>query len=171
MARAINKSTLIWIIVILAVTNISTIGTIAYRVYFQENTAAIEEEEEIEVPDGRKGRFFRDELGLDNEQHLKFRAFRRNFHRQANRITHELNIKRSDLIAELGKENTDTTALHTLASEIGNLHTDLKHLTFEYYLEMKDVCNDEQNKKLFRIFNAMINSEADMKFTGRKRNK
>ncbi len=160
-----NNKILIWTIIILAVTNISTVGTIIYHNYFQQNTIDCNEEKtnKIEVPDTRLGKFFREELNLSYEQHQQFRTFRQNFHYKAGNITQKMQMLRNDMLTELKKENSDTVYLHKLAKEIGNLHTELKHLTFEYYLDMKSVCNDDQKEKLYQIFNSMMNKNAEIK--------
>lgn len=163
MIKTYNKNILIWIIIILAATNISTIGTIIYHAYFQENTIQNNNSEQIEIPDSHLGRFFRDELNLNYEQHQQFRNFRQKFHKQANIVTVKMQVKRNKLMVELGKENSDTIYLHKLAEEIGNLHEELKHLTFDYYLEMKNICSEEQEEKLFQIFNAMTNQGSEIK--------
>lgn len=170
MIKTYNKSLLIWIIVILAATNISTVGTIVYRVCFQENTIQNNSTPQINVPDSRLGKFFRDELNLNSGQHQQFRTFRQKFHKQANILTAEMQVKRNEMMAELGKDNSDTIYLHTHAREIGEMHTKLKHLTFEYYLEMKNICTDEQKEKLFQIFKAMINQDAEIKMPDKKQN-
>ena len=76
--------------------------------------------------------------------------------------------KRNELMTELGKENSDTIFLHTLAIEIGDMHNKLKHLTFKYYLEMKNICTDEQKEKLFQIFKEMMNQDAEIKMPDKK---
>ncbi len=150
---------LIWIIIILAVTNISTVGTIIYHNYFPEKIENCNDNDtnKIKVPDTQLGRFFRDELNLTYEQHQKFRIYRQNFHYKASNITNKMQKLRNDMLNELKKENSDTVYLHKLAKDLGTLHTELKHLTFEYYLEMKNECNDEQKEKLYQIFNSMMN--------------
>ncbi len=171
MKRRYNRSILIWIIVILALTNLSTIGTILYRAYFQESTVQYDNSEHIEIPNSRIGRFFRDELNLNYEQHQQFRNFRQKFHREANILADEMQLRRNELMIELRKEKSDSICLHKLAREIGNLHSELKHLTFEYYLEMKNVCTDEQKEKLFQIFNSMTNQGNEFKMPYKKHNK
>ena len=170
MINKINKGILIWIIVILAVTNISTVGTIVYHLYFQENVVQNSNLDQIDIPESHLGRFFRDELDLNSNEHQQFRNFRQNFHEQANILTNKMQIKRNEMMTELGKENSDIIYLHTLAREIGNLHTELKQLTIEYYLKMKNICTPEQTEKLFQIFNAMINQEAEIKIPDKKQN-
>ena len=170
MIRTQNKSILIWIIVILAVTNISTLGTIIYNSCLQEGTAPDSSPAPIDIPDSYLGRFFRDELKLNYEQHQQFRSFRQHFHTQANIVTGKMQVKRNELRLELGKEKSDTVYLQRLANEIGDLHADLKQLTFGYYLELKNVCTEEQKEKLFQIFSTMTNQEAEIEMPDKKQN-
>ena len=169
--KTYKKSILIWIIVILALTNISTIATIVYHSYFSQDTIQKNNSQQIEIPDSRLGRFFKEELNLNYEQHQQFRSFRQKFHREANILADEMQVKRNELMIELRKEKSDSISLDKLAREIGNLHSELKHLTFEYYLEMKNVCTDEQKEKLFQIFNSMTNQGAEFKMPYKKHNK
>jgi len=165
-----NKNILIWIIVFLAITNISTIGTIIYRTYSQQTISQSNQSEQIEIPNDHLGKFFRDELNLTYEQHQQFRNLRQIFHTKANVVTDEMQVKRDEIMLQLGEEKTDTVYLNTLAKEIGNLHEELKHLSFEYYLNMKSICNDEQKDKLFQIFKAMTNNGGEIKMPNKKHN-
>ena len=170
MIRTYNKSILIWIIAILAVINISTIGTIIYHIYFQRTVIQDINPAEIDIPDNHLGRFFKDELNLNYDQHQQFRNFRHKFHNKANIVTCKMQAKRKKMILELRKENSDTIYLHAIAKDIGNLHTELKYLTFEYYLEMKNVCSEEQKEKLSQIFNAMSSQGVGIKMPDKKQN-
>jgi len=171
MIRTHTESILIWIIAILAITNISTLGTILYRSHYQEAIVQISPPESIDIPESYLGRFFRDELNLNYEQHQQFRNFRQNFHNQANIITRKMQAKRNEFMLELGKGKSDTVHLQRLAKEIGALHADLKHLTFEFYLEMKYICTDEQKEKLFQIFSSMTDQGAEIKMPDKRQNR
>ena len=152
---------LIWVIIILLATNIATIATVIYHVYIIENN--IRKPERIVIPDYGLGRFFREELNLTREQQQQFRSFRQNYRLQASKIIKQMQEKRLEMLDELSVENSDTVRLHQIADEIGAFHRELKHLTFEYYLNLKDICNDQQRDKLFRMFKAMQNSEWELK--------
>ncbi len=165
-----NKNILIWIIIILAVTNISTIGTIIYNAHFRQNGPVNNQSGQIQVPNDHLGRFFRDELNLTYEQHQQFRVLRQKFHSDANAITDEMQVNRNEIMFELKKSKSDTAYLHMRAKDIGKLHEELKHKTFEYYLGMKNICNDEQKRKLFMIFSSMSNSEGEIKMPNNRQN-
>jgi Spy/CpxP family protein refolding chaperone len=150
-----------WIIVILLATNVSTITTILVNKNLNKQVS--QNSVEIIIPDNGLGRFFRDELDLTMDQHQQFRSFRQDYHINASKITKQLKGKRSEMLNELLAENSDTNNLHQIAYEIGELHRELKHQTFEYYLNLKDICTESQRRKLFSIFNSMQNSEWELK--------
>lgn len=162
----------IWIIAVLTVINLSAIATIYYHVNFQEEAPVREfygPDSEPGPQDVRPGRFFREELNLTPEQHMQFRDLRRNFHMQANDLTYKMQIKRNEMITELAKEEPDIAKLKQIARDIGDMHTELKELTMEYYLGMKEVCTPEQEEKLYRIFEVLINRDGGMPMPGRGR--
>ena len=66
---------------------------------------------------------------------------------------------REDLITELGTQNPDSTRLNRMAIEVGNNHRELKQVTTTFYLDMKKICTAEQQVKLHKIFQSMLNKE------------
>jgi Spy/CpxP family protein refolding chaperone len=152
----------IWIIVLLSVVNLSAVGTIIYRERIQPE-ATIEspppQQRRMRIPEGRLGHFFREELNLSPEQHLRFRELRREFHMKADDLTFDMKLLRNEMITELAMEHPDSLVLQEIAEKIGNNHTRLKELTIDYYLGMKEVCTPEQEEKLFEIFDVIINPE------------
>jgi Spy/CpxP family protein refolding chaperone len=166
-----NRNLLIWLIVILLATNISTIGTIFYHIYFQERPPLPERPgRELVIPEGHLGRFFRDEMNLTPQQHRQFRDFRQHFHYKADVLVQNMQERRNEMFDELAKENPDTVYLNQLANQIGDLHGQLKRLTYEFYLQMKGVCNPDQQRKLHFIFSEMMNDRAGMKMPNRINN-
>lgn len=157
-------------IAFLVLLNLSTIATIVYHINIPEEEQNEVTIEQIDIPDKGLGRFFRQQLSLTPKQHIEFRNFRKSFHTKANEVTNSLQLKRNDFMVELGKENSDTVRLHQLSNEIGELHAELKHLTFEYYLQMKSICNKEQQNKLYTIFWSMMNSGEEYTTPGSLKN-
>lgn len=157
-----NPKTLIWIIVILFITNISTIGTIIYNKRNHQKFQKTNHFEQINVPNNHLGRFFREELNLNYEQHQKFRNLRQNFHSNAIELTNKMQSKRNEIVCELGSEEADTAKLNQLANDIGELHKSLKYLTFNYYLDMKNICNTKQQQKLYEIFKLIVTNNGEI---------
>jgi Spy/CpxP family protein refolding chaperone len=148
---------LIWIIVILAATNLSTIGSFYYHRMTEAKTTEKKQEDETVIPGEQRTRFFRDQLNLNAEQIDQFRDINRTFNRTARGIEINLARLREDLINELGKQNPDSTILNQMAVEVGNNHRELKQVTTNFYLDMKKICTTEQQAKLQEIFQSMLN--------------
>jgi len=164
--KAENKHTLmVWSIVVLAIMNISTLTTIVYHQY-QSGKGIAQKQLEVDA-EKFSGRYFRDQLNLSSDQMDKFREFNRPFRMQARSITIELAEKRKTMLTEMAAPKSDIAKLDALSDSIGNMHSQLKKLTYRYYLDMKGVCNIEQQQKLEQLFNDMFSNDAPMAFPGR----
>ncbi|MDP2336830.1 MAG: periplasmic heavy metal sensor [Bacteroidota bacterium] len=150
---------LIWIIVILIATNLSTIGSFYYHRFAESKIKATNEEEQTSIPGDQRTRFFRNELNLDTDQLDQFRDINRTFNRAARGIEVDLAQLRQNLIDELGTQNPDSARLNQMAMEIGNNHRELKQVTTTFYLNMKKICTSEQKAKLHEIFQSMLNKD------------
>jgi Spy/CpxP family protein refolding chaperone len=150
---------LIWIIVILVATNLSTIGSFYYHRITELKSAEIGQDEQTNIPGEQRTRFFRDELNLEADQINQFREINRTFNRTARNIETNLARLREDLIKELGTQNPDSTRLNQMAIEVGNNHRELKQVTTTFYLAMKKICTTEQQAKLHEIFQSMLNKD------------
>lgn len=158
--NATNKyRILIWIIVILIATNISTIGSFYYHRITELKATTSKQDEQTTLPGEQRTRFFRDELNLDADQINQFREINRTFNRTARGIEMNLAQLREDMIKELGTQNPDSTRLIQIAMEVGNNHRELKQVTTTFYLDMKKICTDEQQIKLHEIFQSMLNKD------------
>ncbi len=165
-----KQSWMVWAIVFLAVLNVSTLATILYHQSQSgkpaETTTVNQAQLEADASTF-SGRYFRDKLQLDSEQMDKFRAFNPIFRSQARAITIELGTLRKEMLTEMAANQTDTVKLSMLSDSIGNLHRDLKKLTYRYYLDIKRICNAEQQQQLQILFSSMFTNDAAMGYPGR----
>lgn len=153
---------MIWIIVILIATNLSTVGSFYYHRFQEIKANELKEETQTVIPGEQRTRFFRDELNLDAEQLDQFRNINRSFNREARTIETDLALLREDLIKEFGEQNPDSTKLNNLAANIGENHRKLKQVTTTFYLDMKKICTPEQQIKLHEIFQSMLNKDSQI---------
>jgi len=159
---------LIWIVVILAATNLS-MGISFWYHKQQDKKAAIKAEETIEMPSEQRTRFFREQLNLRPDQMDSFRELNRNYNRDARQISFQLESLRVDMVEEMGQNNPSQKTLGNITENIGTLHTDLKELTISYYLDMKEVCDENQQEKLNEIFISMSKTKEDVSLPQRGR--
>ncbi len=155
--RLMNKTTkiLIWVIVLLALLNLTTIGTILYQNYQKKADS-----EEIIVPSTNtspiNGRFFRKELGFDDMQMDKFRALNHPFQEAARVLIFDIDSMKREMFIELNKSNVDSLKVNDLAIKIGEHHAQLKHQINDFYLGLKNICNEEQAIKLKNAFEPLF---------------
>ena len=153
---------LTWIIAVLLATNLSM--GISFLYHKQQDKKFMEQQEEaaIEVPSERRTRFFREQLNLGQDQIDTFRELNRNYNKTAWRVTHQLEVLRAEMVREMGKETPREKTLESISEQIGKLHTNLKKETIDYYMQMKEVCNEEQQIKLNEIFMSMLKKKEDV---------
>lgn len=102
------------------------------------------------------GRYFRDHLGLTREQMSRFTEFNPVFRRNAREINISLAELRRQMMIEMSAETSDTVRLNAISDSIGRLHSRLKKISWEYYLDLKNICNKEQEAKLEEMFGSMF---------------
>lgn len=163
--KADNSRTLIWIIVLLVVFNVSTLATIGYHIV--KSNRGDDGGQNLTPSKGNvavqyNGRFFRDSLNLSHEQMDKFRGINHHFRSDANDITLLLTKLRQRMMQNMSGAKPDTILLNNLSDSIGVLHARLKRDTYQYYLDIRGICNNEQQVKLKAIFEKIFSSESSI---------
>ncbi len=154
-----KKHLITGLIIFLVVVNIAALSTIIYR---NRTTPTINDDYiqlRQRVEEQGMYRFFRDELQLTPDQFNQFRDINHQNMIKSREIAKQLQIKRVEMIDEVSKENPDKEKLDKIANDIGSLHYKLKRNTYNHFLELKDICNEEQQEKLQRMFMRMIDDQ------------
>ena len=165
-----KKSLMVWAIVVLAIMNISTILTVVYyKVQSGKTAIGTTADSKQKEADSEKfsGRYFRDQLNLSSEQVEKFKAVNPAFRPKARNITFALASKQKEMLAEMAAVQSDTSRLNVLSDSIGRLHSDLKKISYRYYLGIKSICDPEQQRKLEQIFSEMFSNDVPIGSTGK----
>lgn len=150
---------LTWVIVLLLISNAATIGTILYHNYREKQNA-----DQIGINTGGEinmlnGRYFRQTLGFDEKQMETFRAINQAFRPSAMDLTIEIDSLKNNMFAELQKATPDTLQLNEMSKQIGVLHGRLKYETYQFYLNIKNVCTAAQSTELEKAFLPLFKSE------------
>jgi|WetSurMetagenome_2_1015567.scaffolds.fasta_scaffold04153_11 hypothetical protein len=160
---------MVWAIVILAIMNITTILTIIYHQNQSEKPAYIStplQDISESASINYSGRYFRDQLNLSNEQMKSFVSFNPAFRQRARNINIDLENLRNKMLTELAAKKPDIDRLNLLSDSIGYQHISLKKLTYNYYLDIKKICNPDQQKKLEQLFREMFKSDTQIGHNG-----
>ena len=67
----------------------------------------------------------------------------------------------------MSANNSDTAKLNLLSDSIGDMHASLKKLSYEYYLDIKNICDEDQKEKLEIVFSEMFSGDEIMAGQGR----
>ena len=150
---------MLWAVVALAVLNLTTILTI---IYFRNQSGQANTVPETGIVQSENtsarfsGRYFRDQLGLSNEQMSRFKEFNPGFRQHVRDININLIRLRQQMLEEMSAAESDTTKLALLSDSVGYLHADLKKQTYRCYLDFKNICNKQQKEKLDQLFGEMF---------------
>jgi hypothetical protein len=172
MMKADNKYIfLIWVIVILIIINVTTLLTVLYHKKQSGEEVNIVSSSALSISDTASvqfsGRFFRDQLNLSRDQMDRFTEFNLVFRKQAREINIDLARLRNQMLNEMVADNADLNKLNLLSDSIGFLHADLKKLTYRYYLDIKEISDQDQQKKLEQMFSGIFDSDLYMGQRGR----
>jgi len=161
-----NKSNwMFWAIVLLAVMNVATIITVIYNRKQALNEKDVVEKSKFQpelTSVSYSGRWFRDQLNLNSEQMERFAEFNPAFRENVRNINMDLNLLRQKMLSEMASEKCDTIRLNTLSESIGIVHANLKKVTYKYYLDIKNICDQQQQEKLEQLFGGMFASDGRM---------
>jgi Spy/CpxP family protein refolding chaperone len=164
-----NYSLKVWTIVILAALNISTLATIIYNRYELSKTETLSQSDPKQselISEKFSGRYFRDQLSLSRDQMDEFIIINPVFRQKAHSITVGLALKRKQMLSEMSAVQSDTLRLNALSDSIGLLHSNLKKVTYKYYLDIKNICDPEQQQKLEQIFSEMFSNDSPIGHPG-----
>ena len=154
--KAESRNTiLIWSVVALIVLNVSTLATIYYqRIISNKEAVTVSPATEINQAreDQFSGRYFRDRLNFSPEQMDRFQNFNPEFRSEAREINNRLSELRNEMLDELSSEDPDRHRLASLSDSIGFQHSILKRLTYDYYLNIRNICNPDQRQNLRDLF-------------------
>lgn len=156
----IKRQTYIWIIVALLALNAGTIITMLYRSMQQTIVS-----EQVIADDARQGfqrnrrnmprqnmRTMLSDLQLDDAQQEQFRNANVQFREKGRLISVRLNELRLAMLDNMALPNPDTNYLNQLSDSVGFLHSQLKKDTYRYYMDINNICNNEQRGKLKSFF-------------------
>ena len=156
----------LFIIIILAIFNISTIVAIIYHLRVEHRSMRNENREENKD----RGRHLADKIGFDKAQAIQFDTLRADFGRKAKIIMSSIQEKKLEMMNEFTIETPDTAKLYKLTIDIGNLHAQMRRLSIDHFMRVKKICSPEQKTKFLDLFRNMMKMEEGPGFNHRHGN-
>lgn len=164
MKREIKFKILYWAVIFLALLNISTIVT-----FFISSKNSIPEEDSIIIdPESSplSGSYVRSELNFDQAQLDFYRVQSREFRHKANGTINSLNLYKNKLSQEIDKESPNREKTKIYSDSIGIAHANLKEITTDFYINLRQICTPEQATKLAKIFRPLFSDNPKMQGAG-----
>jgi Spy/CpxP family protein refolding chaperone len=141
-----------WIIGLLVLLNVLTLGTIWFQQFRRPPAPLPPQDRRSE----NQQRFLERELGLTEQQSQQFQTLREQFFRQSNAIMQAIHQLRKAMMDELFSSSPDTQKAHKLAEEIGAKYVEQERLLFNHFLELKAVCQPAQQEKFQALMRDLL---------------
>ena len=109
----------------------------------------------------RGGRFMEKEIGFDEAQMQEFEFLRREFRAQLTPLHQELRNLNGTLIEEATSENPDTLKCKRISREIGDIHTEIKLVTYRHMMQVAKIASDEQMNKLDAFYLRVFHNDGN----------
>lgn len=143
-----NNNTIFWILIFLVVINISALAT--YFIYTRK--PAVQPTQPTEL---KQGISLEKKLDLLPDQTLKVKKINNMYQASSEPIVSAIRDKKSLLLEELSKENSDTSTLIKLVEDITNEQKNLQQANIKQFLDLKKLCTPEQTQKLSQIYSEL----------------
>jgi hypothetical protein len=150
---------LVWAVIVLFLMNAVTLGTILYHNYKQDRGIDTTSIANSFSGNAMNGRFFRQALGFNDDQMAVFQEANQRFRPQTMALTLSIDSLKSEMFTEMKKQAADTMKLDSLSKKVGDLHGQLKHETYQFYLKLKSVCSQQQQLELDKVFEPLFINE------------
>ena len=175
MNKLTKKQLLVGALILLFAINLAALGTIIYQNYQSNQSIQPARQFSPRNMPGSPGRgnpgssvgsmepganqgmgrrfeqFVRERLELDSQQFRQYQELLEKSRKEQRIIAMKLSEKRNQMMQEIARDKPDQQKLNDLASDIGGLHTQLKHNTINHFKELKSICRPDQLKALQQL--------------------
>lgn len=154
-----NNRPVFWILIFLVLINIAAMAT--YFIYLRKQA-----NETLTGPGLKRGIVLQQELALTPDQSLAVNKINATYQASSEPIVEDIREKKSELLEELSKEDTDSAVLTKLTNDIVIEQKKLQMANIKQFLDLKKVCTPEQTLKLSQIYAGLYGFEQKGKGNG-----
>lgn len=134
-----------WLLIFLVVMNVAALATYFIHSGSRNQSAS-------EQPKARQGITLSEELSLSPDQSKLANDVNNRFRESNEALYMAVREKKSALVDELAKPETDTTVVAKLAAEVGEAQGQVQLSNAKQFLELKKICTPDQTQKLANIY-------------------
>jgi Spy/CpxP family protein refolding chaperone len=142
---------LLWVIIILLVIILSAVGTMLFNIHHRTglNTG-------LKPEMFRDEHFLKDKLDLNDEQIKQFKEINSKHEEGRINMMEEMRNERQMIDSQLTADNIDTAKLNSMINEMTQMQAMMIKGHINSYLELKKICNPDQQKKLALLFKEIM---------------
>ncbi|MCF8380701.1 MAG: hypothetical protein K9H49_14100 [Bacteroidales bacterium] len=145
-----------WLNIFLLVINVSAITTI---IGMNKGTST-----KIVNDQFSSDEFLKKELNLTPEQYRTISELDAKIFRSYQALLDMQCEEQFKLLYELTQENPSPEKLDSLATKIGKIHTGIKRQTIKHFINIKSICDEDQEELLNKILIGMMEMEEQCKY-------
>lgn len=149
-----------WLNIFLLVINVSAITTIIAM-----NKGATPQ---IVNDQFSSDEFLKQELNLTPEQYQTISELDAKIFRSYQALLDMQCEEQFKLLDELTQENPSAEKLDSLATKIGKIHTGIKRQTIKHFINIKSICDEDQEELLNQILIGMMEMENQCKYCNKE---
>lgn len=149
-----------WILIFLVIINVSALVT-----FFVAKPKA--NTNEFKAAETKPGATLQAELSLAPDQNLKVNEINSAYKASSEPIIVSIKEKKSELLEELSRENTDTNRVKAILHDLDIRQNNLQQANIKQFLELKKVCTPEQTRKLSQIYSELYGCDVKGKGQGK----
>lgn len=138
-----------WGLIALIVVNVSALSALAVNRFYKPSVISQVTAEHPMI------NFLEQELNFTDQQISRFSRIKDKFEQNTIELRRQMIEIKSTMFTELSKSNSNPEKLESLSMQFGQLEGRLKRITMDHFLEMKAICNPDQQKTLIQYFERM----------------
>lgn len=150
-----KKRFTLWTIILLVVLNISTISMLWLN---QKNRPGVPPPLRALRQDQRTLQFLQKELNLTDAQIQQYDQLRQAHAHQTRGLINDIRGLKQKMMDEIFNDEPDSTKAMEIAGLIGEKQTEVERMTFNHFLDLKELCGKDQIGKLKGLIDEFFRS-------------
>lgn len=140
-----KKRIIFYLIVLITLINLSSLGTIIYLKWAAKNNASFSV-----LPENRFG-IIKEELKLTPQQVEQFEKIRTGFHSKLDTLDTKCETLRKEMLKEIWQSEADSQKLESILEQVSRQQIESQRWVVQHFYRFKEVLTPEQSEKFYKI--------------------
>lgn len=140
-----KKRIIFYLIVLVTLINLSSLGTIIYLKWAAKNDATVSV-----LPENRFG-IIKEELKLTPQQVEQFEKIRTGFHSKLDTLDTKCETLRKEMLKEIWQSEADSQKIESILEQVSRQQIESQRWVVQHFYSFKEVLTPEQSEKFYKI--------------------